>query len=210
MSQFAGLFDEWSVGQVAERSGISVSALHFYEREGLIESTRSAGNQRRYQRETLRRLAFIRASQRVGIPLAAIKEALDGLPRRRTPREDDWAGLAAGWRDVLDDQIEQLVRLRDDLTDCIGCGCLSFQRCRLVNPADVMAAEGPGPRRLLPGTPRPEPGSGPASVPASGPEAAVEAAPESALESGTESAPGPMGRRTDRRSARPPRPSGSA
>jgi len=204
MSQFAGLFDEWSVGQVAERSGISVSALHFYEREGLIESTRSAGNQRRYQRETLRRLAFIRASQRVGIPLAAIKEALDGLPRRRTPREDDWAGLAAGWRDVLDDQIEQLVRLRDDLTDCIGCGCLSFQRCRLVNPADVMAAEGPGPRRLLPGTPRP--GSGPASGPASGTASAPASGPESALES----QPAPTGRRIDRRTTRPPRRSGSA
>ena len=152
MVTHAELFAEWSVGQVSERSGIPVSALHFYEREGLIESTRSPGNQRRFQRETLRRLAFIRASQRVGIPLAAIREALAGLPRARTPREDDWARLAATWRDVLDDQIAQLVSLRDDLTDCIGCGCLSFQRCRLVNPADVLAAEGPGPRRLLAGS----------------------------------------------------------
>ena len=149
-------FHEWSVGQVAERSGISISALHFYEREGLILSARNAGNQRRYARDTLRRLAFIRASQRVGIPLAAIKKALDALPQQRTPREDDWAGLAAQWKEVLERQIEQLVRLRDDLTNCIGCGCLSFQRCLLVNPADTMAAEGPGPRRLLPGTPRPE------------------------------------------------------
>ena len=148
-------FHEWSVGQVAERSGLSVSALHFYEREGLISCTRNDGNQRRYSRDTLRRLAFIRASQRVGIPLAAIREALDGLPRQRTPREDDWAAVSAGWKERLDEQIAQLVRLREDLTTCIGCGCLSFKRCLLVNPADAMAAEGPGPRRLLPGTPRP-------------------------------------------------------
>ena len=150
-------FHELSVGQVADRSGISVSALHFYEREGLILSERNAGNQRRYGRGTLRRLAFIRASQRVGIPLATIKSALDSLPRQRTPREDDWATVAAHWREVLDDQIEELLRLRDDLTTCIGCGCLSFQRCLLVNPADTMAKEGPGARRLMPGTPRPEP-----------------------------------------------------
>lgn len=147
--------DALSVGQVAERSGLAVSALHFYEREGLIQSERNEGNQRRFGRDTLRRLAFIRASQRVGIPLAAIKEALDGLPQRRTPREDDWAEVADRWASVLDEQIEQLVRLRDDLTTCIGCGCLSFQRCRLVNPGDLLAAEGPGARRLAPGTPRP-------------------------------------------------------
>jgi MerR family redox-sensitive transcriptional activator SoxR len=149
-------FHEWSVGQVADRSGISISALHFYEREGLIISIRNDGNQRRYGRDTLRRLAFIRASQRVGIPLAAIREALDDLPQQRTPREDDWAIVAARWREVLESQIEELVRLRDDLTTCIGCGCLSFQRCLLVNPADSMAKEGPGARRLMPGTPRPE------------------------------------------------------
>ena len=149
-------FHEWSVGQVADRSGITVSALHFYEREGLIFSERNDGNQRRYERNTLRRLAFIRASQRVGIPLATIKDALDDLPRQRTPREDDWATLASRWREILDRQIEDLERLRDDLTTCIGCGCLSFQRCLLVNPADRMAEEGPGARRLEPGTPRPE------------------------------------------------------
>lgn len=147
--------DALSVGQVAERSGLAVSALHFYEREGLIRSERTEGNQRRFSRDTLRRLAFIRASQRVGIPLAAIKAALDGLPQRRTPREDDWAEVADRWASVLDEQIEQLIRLRDDLTTCIGCGCLSFQRCRLVNPGDLLAAEGPGARRLVPGTPRP-------------------------------------------------------
>lgn len=149
-------FHEWSVGQVAERSGVAVSALHFYEREGLIASDRNTGNQRRYRREVLRRLAFIRASQRVGIPLATIKEALDDLPSQRTPREDDWAVVAVRWKEVLDSQIDYLTRVRDDLTNCIGCGCLSFQRCLLVNPADTLAQEGPGPRRLLPGTPRPD------------------------------------------------------
>ena len=149
-------FHEWSVGQVADRSGLSISALHFYERQGLIASTRNEGNQRRFGRDTLRRLAFIRASQRVGIPLAAIREALDELPQQRTPREDDWAVLSARWRERLDDQIDQLIRLRDDLTTCIGCGCLSFKRCLLVNPSDTMAKEGPGPRRFLPGSPRPD------------------------------------------------------
>ena len=148
------LFRPWSVGQVAERSGLSVSALHFYEREGLILSTRNDGNQRRYGRDTLRRLAFIRASQSVGIPLSEIRDALDRLPRQRTPREGDWTRLAERWRDQLDGRIEQLERLRDDLTTCIGCGCLSFERCKLINPADRLAVEGPGARRLLPGTPR--------------------------------------------------------
>lgn len=150
------LFREWSVGQVADRSGLTVSALHFYEREGLITSTRSDGNQRRFGRETLRRLAFIRASQSVGIQLADIRAALDGLPHQRTPREDDWTTLAEGWRDLLDTRIELLERLRDDLTSCIGCGCLSFERCKLVNPADRLSVEGPGARRLMPGTPRAE------------------------------------------------------
>ncbi len=145
------------VGQVAERSGLTVSALHFYERSGLIRSTRDTGNRRRYARDTLRRLAFIRASQRVGIPLAEIKKALDALPKRRTPREEDWFALSTTWQKRLDFQIEQLIRLRDDLTNCIGCGCLSFARCNLVNTDDVMGLEGSGARRLEPGTPRPEP-----------------------------------------------------
>ena len=149
-------FHELSVGQVADRSGLTVSTLHFYERQGLISSTRNDGNQRRYARDTLRRLAFIRASQRVGIPLADIREALDVLPRQRTPREDDWAELSAVWRDRLDEQIDQLTRLREDLSNCIGCGCLSFKRCLLVNPADAMSVEGAGPRRFLPGSPRPD------------------------------------------------------
>jgi len=149
-------FTELAIGQVAHRSGLSVSALHFYERNGLISSWRSEGNQRRYGRGTLRRLAFIRASQRVGIPLAEIKDALDGLPDQRTPEAEDWAELSARWRVRLDDRIEQLERIRDDLSHCIGCGCLSFKKCLLANPRDVMALEGAGARRLLPGTPRPE------------------------------------------------------
>ena len=147
---------EWSIGQVAERSGVAVSALHYYEREGLISSIRNAGNPRRYGRDVLRRLAFIRASQRVGIPLVTIKEALDDLPARRTPREEDWGPVAMRWKQVLEKQIEYLERVRDDLATCIGCGCLSFQRCHLVNPDDAMAVEGPGARRLLPGAPRPD------------------------------------------------------
>lgn len=149
--------DLLSIGQVADRSGIAVSALHFYEREGLISSVRSSGNQRRFTRDVLRRLAFIRASQRAGIPLADIREALDELPLKRTPKEPDWARVASRWLGVLSQQIEYLERIREDLWTCIGCGCLSFDRCALVNPDDAMAVEGAGPRRLLPGTPRPEP-----------------------------------------------------
>lgn len=150
------LFRPWTVGQVAHRSGLSVSALHFYEREGLITSVRNEGNQRRFGRDTLRRLAFIRAAQSVGISLTDIRDALDALPQQRTPREADWTRLAEGWRDHLDTRIEQLERLRDDLTTCIGCGCLSFERCKLTNPADRLSVEGPGARRFSPGTPRPE------------------------------------------------------
>lgn len=148
--------DQLSIGQVTERSGIAASALHFYEREGLIFSGRNAGNQRRYNRDVLRRLAFIRASQRVGIPLATIKEALDELPQKRTPKENDWAKVAKRWHEILQSQIDYMERVKDDLWTCIGCGCLSFQRCQLVNRDDAMSVEGPGPRRLLPGTPRPE------------------------------------------------------
>ena len=151
------LFRPWPVGQVAERSGLSVSSLHFYEREGLIFSTRNDGNQRRFGRDTLRRLAFIRAAQSVGISLSDIRDALDELPQQRTPREGDWKKLAEGWRDQLEARIEQLERLRDDLTSCIGCGCLSFERCKLVNPADRLSAEGSGARRFAVGTPRSEP-----------------------------------------------------
>ncbi|RNL86904.1 redox-sensitive transcriptional activator SoxR [Halostreptopolyspora alba] len=140
---------ELTVGQVAERSGLAVSALHYYERQGLIHSRRTSGNQRRYRRDTLRRLAFIRVSQRVGIPLSRIRDALTHLPDERTPTREDWAQLSEEWRDELDARIEQLRRLRDDLTDCIGCGCLSLDSCALSNPCDQCGEEGPGPRRLL-------------------------------------------------------------
>lgn len=140
---------ELAPGQLADRSGVAVSALHFYEREGLIRSRRTAGNQRRYARETLRRVAFIRVAQRLGIPLARIREALAALPEERTPTPADWARLSATWRTEIDTRIEQLVRLRDDLSGCIGCGCLSLERCALSNPRDMLGDEGPGPRRLL-------------------------------------------------------------
>ncbi|MBB6171618.1 MerR family redox-sensitive transcriptional activator SoxR [Nocardiopsis mwathae] len=142
---------ELTVGQVAERSGVAVSALHFYERKGLITSRRTAGNQRRYRRDTLRRVAFIRVSQRVGIPLDRIRQALAGLPEERTPTQEDWAYLSEQWRGELDARIRQLEKLRDDLTGCIGCGCLSLERCVLSNPHDECGQEGPGPRRLLVG-----------------------------------------------------------
>lgn len=139
---------ELTPGQLAERSGVAISALHFYERQGLIHSRRTSGNQRRYRRETLRRVAFIKVSQRVGIPLADIREALDTLPEGRTPRRDDWERLSKGWRQDLDNRIEQLLRLRDELTSCIGCGCLSLETCALSNPHDELSRLGPGAPRL--------------------------------------------------------------
>jgi MerR family transcriptional regulator, redox-sensitive transcriptional activator SoxR len=140
--------DELSVGQVAARSGVSVSALHFYEAEGLIESRRTPGNQRRYRRDVLRRVAFIRASQGVGIPLRQIKEALRVLPDSRTPTRRDWEMLATAWRSDLDQRLSRLRQLRDKLTGCIGCGCLSLDLCQLMNPGDILGREGPGPRNL--------------------------------------------------------------
>ncbi len=140
---------ELTVGQVAARCGVAVSALHFYERSGLISSRRSSGNQRRYPREVIRRVSFIRASQRLGIPLAQIRAALNELPDGRTPTRADWARLSAAWRADLDRRIADLLRLRDGLADCIGCGCLSLKTCALANPEDRLAAEGNGPRRLL-------------------------------------------------------------
>lgn len=139
---------ELTVGQLAERSGVAVSALHFYESKGLISSRRTPGNQRRFTRDTLRRVSFIRVAQRVGIPLSEIREALATLPEERTPTVEDWARLSEMWRGELDARIRQLERLRDDLTDCIGCGCLSLNRCTLYNHHDELAAEGSGPQRL--------------------------------------------------------------
>ncbi|HEY4463557.1 MAG TPA: redox-sensitive transcriptional activator SoxR [Streptosporangiaceae bacterium] len=148
MTQIPSATRELTVGQLAGRSGVAGSALHFYEAQGLIWARRTAGNQRRYPREMLRRVAFIRASQRVGIPLARIRAALATLPAGRTPTPRDWARLSAAWREDLDDRISQLQHLRDRLTGCIGCGCLSLTTCRLANPDDVLGNEGPGPRKL--------------------------------------------------------------
>jgi len=139
---------ELTVGQLSARAGVAVSALHFYEAKGLIRSRRTSGNQRRYARDTLRRIAFIRIAQRVGIPLATIGAALASLPEERTPTAADWAALSEGWRAELDERIARLEQLRDDFSDCIGCGCLSLDRCRLANPGDHYGATGPGPGRL--------------------------------------------------------------
>lgn len=145
----AGIPTALTVGEVARRSGVAVSTLHFYEEQGLVTSTRSAGNQRRYSRDVLRRVAFIRAAQRVGISLADIRAAVQTLPDGRTPTRADWARLSAAWREELDARIAQLKKLRDTLDDCIGCGCLSIDRCRLRNPLDTLASKGPGAHRLV-------------------------------------------------------------
>jgi MerR family redox-sensitive transcriptional activator SoxR len=137
-----------TVGEVAVRSGVAVSAIHFYERKGLIAPWRSSGNQRRYERATLRRIALIKVAQRLGISLAEIRARLATLPADRTPGKGDWAKLAAAWRGELDARIAQLTRLRDRLDGCIGCGCLSVGDCPLRNPDDRLADRGPGPHYL--------------------------------------------------------------
>ena len=138
-----------TVGEVARRSGVAVSALHFYEAKGLIRSARSAGQQRRYGRDVLRRVAVIKVAQRIGIPLASISAALASLPDGRTPTAADWARLSQLWRRELDDRIAQLTALRDQLDDCIGCGCLSMEVCKLRNPLDQLSEQGSGPQRVL-------------------------------------------------------------
>jgi MerR family transcriptional regulator, redox-sensitive transcriptional activator SoxR len=148
-----------SIGEVARRSGISASALRYYESVGLISSVRSPGGWRTYRRQTLRRLAFVRAAQNVGLRLDEIMVALATLPAGRTPTKADWARLSGVWRERLDQQIEALTALREGLTSCIGCGCLSLRRCALSNPGDVAAAQGPGARYLPPALIR-EPGAG--------------------------------------------------
>jgi MerR family transcriptional regulator, redox-sensitive transcriptional activator SoxR len=137
-----------TVGEVAQRSGVAVSALHFYEAKGLITSQRTAGNQRRYVRDVLRRVAVIRTAQRVGISLEQIAAALETLPKRQAPTRADWSRLSRLWRDDLNQRIAQLEKLRDTLDDCIGCGCLSLQRCALRNPGDTLARAGAGAHRL--------------------------------------------------------------
>ena len=148
--QAGGIAGELTVGEVAARSGVAVSTLHFYESEGLIGSWRNQGNQRRYPREVLRRVAVIRVAQRTGISLASIREALKELPNGRTPTAEDWTNLSARWRSELNDRIDRLIRLRDQLDGCIGCGCLSLDVCPLRNPWDKLSEEGPGPRLLDP------------------------------------------------------------
>lgn len=139
-----------TVGEVASRSGVAVSTLHFYESKGLIQSERNRGNQRRYPREILRRVAIIKVAQRTGIPLASIADALSTLPQGRTPTAEDWRRLSVGWKADLDEQINKLIGLRDQLSTCIGCGCLSMQDCPLRNPWDELSEQGPGPRLLDP------------------------------------------------------------
>jgi MerR family redox-sensitive transcriptional activator SoxR len=141
--------DFLTIGELAHRSGVAASALRYYESLGLIHAVRSGGNQRRYDRAELRRVAFIRIAQRVGLTLDEVSDALSTLPSSRTPTKADWALLSARWRDRLNEQIAMLERLRDTLTSCIGCGCLSLQRCRISNPQDVLAERGPGPVNLL-------------------------------------------------------------
>jgi MerR family redox-sensitive transcriptional activator SoxR len=133
-----------TIGQLAERSGVAPSAIRFYEARGLLSSQRTTGNQRRYAQSTLRRVAFIRTAQRVGLSLEEIGEALGTLPDGRTPTTADWHRISRGWRPRLDEQIRRIELLRDRLDSCIGCGCLSLKSCSLMNPHDDLASEGPG------------------------------------------------------------------
>ncbi len=141
--------DRLTIGAMSERTGVSHSALRFYEAEGLIHSTRSDGGQRRYTRDTLRRVSFIRVAQQVGLSLEEVGAALASLPENRTPNQRDWERVSKAWRPRIDGQIAVLERLRDRLTGCIGCGCLSMKACQLLNPGDAAAARGPGPRYVL-------------------------------------------------------------
>ena len=143
---------ELTVGQLAARSGVAVTALHFYEAKGLIKSQRNAGNQRRYPRDVLRRVVVIKIAQRLGIPLATIGEALQTLPDGRTPNAQDWERLSALWREDLDERINKLIMLRDKLNGCIGCGCLSLDACPLRNQDDQLGEQGPGAQLLEPTT----------------------------------------------------------
>jgi MerR family redox-sensitive transcriptional activator SoxR len=133
-----------TIGQLAERSGVAPSAIRFYETRGLVTSERTSGNQRRYAQSTLRRVAFVRTAQRIGLSLEEIGEALSTLPDGRTPTKADWHRLSRDWRPRLDEQIRRIELLRDQLDGCIGCGCLSLKSCTLINPGDGLAERGPG------------------------------------------------------------------
>src|SRR5690606_16163702 len=148
MSLPAKMSRELTIGEVVARTGVAASALHFYESKGLIRSARNAGNQRRYPRDVLRRIAVIKVAQSTGIPLGSIGEALSSLPEGRTPTAADWRRLSGRWRAELDARIARLTRLRDDLDGCIGCGCLSLKQCPLRNPGDRLAGQGPGTNML--------------------------------------------------------------
>lgn len=137
-----------TVGEAAERSGFAPSGLRYYEKQGLISAERTAGNQRRFSRDVLRRLAFISAAQHVGLTLEEIRAALARLPQDRTPTKSDWTAISRAWRSRLDDEIAALEALRDRLDGCIGCGCLSLQACHLFNPGDELAEQGSGATRL--------------------------------------------------------------
>jgi MerR family transcriptional regulator, redox-sensitive transcriptional activator SoxR len=143
-----------TIGEVAERSGVATSALRFYEERGLIRSERAGSGHRRYQRAVIRRVAFILFAQRIGLSLDEVREELAKLPENRVPRRGDWAKLSSSWTARIDDRIAELERLREGLTECIGCGCLSLGRCQLANPGDRAGRNGPGPRYWV-GDPRP-------------------------------------------------------
>ncbi|MBO9523652.1 MAG: redox-sensitive transcriptional activator SoxR [Nocardioidaceae bacterium] len=137
-----------TVGEVAERSGVSVSALHFYERQGLIRPERTYGNQRRYPRHVLRRVSLILVAKRLGVPLAEVAAVFASLPDDRMPTKQDWNRISRRWMDQLEARRRELEQLQDELTGCIGCGCLSLRTCRVLNPQDALGEDGPGPRRL--------------------------------------------------------------
>jgi MerR family redox-sensitive transcriptional activator SoxR len=139
-----------SAGQVAARSGVAVSTVHFYEAKGLVRGWRSRGNQRRYSRDVLRRVAIIKVAQRLGLPLSMIKQAIDSLPDGRTPTARDWKRLSMEWRQELDRRIALLQTLREQLDSCIGCGCLSLKICELRNPGDTVGDQGSGPLLIQP------------------------------------------------------------
>ena len=143
---------ELGVGQVANRSGVAISTLHFYETKGLISSWRNNGNQRRYTRHVLRRIAVIKVAQQLGISLKVIKSALDQLPTQRSPTARDWARMSKTWKGDLDTRISRLESLRDQLDGCIGCGCLSLKKCPLYNPNDELRSKGTGAVALMGGS----------------------------------------------------------
>lgn len=140
--------DLLAVGEVARRTGVAVSALHYYEQLGLIASTRTAGNQRRYPRHMLRRISLVVVAKRLGIPLADVQEVFGSLPLDHPPSQRDWRRVAKLWNDQLELRRTQIDHLQRELTGCIGCGCLSLKACRLLNPEDALGSDGPGPRRI--------------------------------------------------------------